>query len=535
MSFLTVAVLALLTPPTGGPTIHTTDRLCFLWTHPNAIGGTATLLAPHASVSPSDSGDLNPFSGQFPGQVDSSFFRYQGSAPIRAAFGADVDGDGADELFVLREIVASGGDYLLSMHESTAFEPKLPAQLNASKALARTAKGAIGSRAQFGAIIAADGLDVDGDGRDEMMVVRQVETGAQRLEVYRLPASLHPSADSATKGAAKSKVKAVSAAEFGGVIASYLDVGDAKSGGVEDIAAVDANADGKEEIAILARESATSQSIRVVAAPVSVGEGAPNVLAIHSPIGIPSSDLSPILEIEGVDADCDGLDELLIRRRSTISPSIGIGFPADTVLPDVPAVEVDRLTLNGLPTTSPFLTADGIGSTILWTPVGDTIVLRGPNPKPGSISVPLDELLNASFTGAATFESTSFQAIGYTGSTTVATETFGPFDGTIGKFDGAKFTLQIPGASKELGGTLHSDTGVIDLIDPVSGAKGIQVVVPDPHSSFVLQLNVSSMRLIAMGSLAIVTCSAEGKAIPVGGNQSITLTKGSFEFRIVGD
>lgn len=535
MLFLTAAALALLTPPTGNPTVQTTDRMCFLQIDPNTIGGPATLLAHHASVSTVDSGSHNPFSGQFPTPVDASFFRYEGTTPIRAVFGADVDGNGTDELFVLREIVASGGDYILSLHESTAFDPAAPATLNASKARARTAKGAIGSRAQFGAIIAADGIDVDGDGRDEMMVVRQVETGAQRLEVYRLPASLHPPVESATKSAAKSKVKSISAAEFGGVIASYLDVGDAKSGGVEDIAAVDANADGKEEIAILARESEVTQSLRVVAAPISVGEGAPNVLAIHSSIGAPSSDLSRILEIEGVDADCDGLDEILIRRRISFSPSIGLGAPADTVLPDVPKFELDRFTLSDLPTTGSIANADGINSSFFLLPVEDTIILRGPNPKPGSNSVPLDALLNGSFSGSATFESTSFQSSGYTGSVTVAIETFGPFDGTIGKFDGTKFTLQIPGASKELGGTLHTNTGVIDPIDPVSGTNGIQVSVPVPNSPFVLQLNVSSMRLIVMGSLAIVTASAEGKAVTVDGKQSITLTTGNLEFRVVGD
>lgn len=113
---------------------------------------------------------------------DVTFYKSSGKRPARFVFGADIDGDEVDEVVVLKEELDRGGRYRLYVRRA-------PKVLDGSvgKVLASTAKKALGDAVSHGEIIAMCAIDVNADGIDEVAMIRQVSDGGQRLEVLALP------------------------------------------------------------------------------------------------------------------------------------------------------------------------------------------------------------------------------------------------------------------------------------------------------------------------------------------------------------
>ena len=117
---------------------------------------------------------------------DPSFYKAGGNQPARFVFGADVDGDTVDEIVVIKEQLKHGGRYRLSVHAAPGF---LSSDLG--KPIASAHKDSLGSALTHGAIIGASSIDTDGDLVDELLLVRQASNGVQRIEVRKLPKKKH--------------------------------------------------------------------------------------------------------------------------------------------------------------------------------------------------------------------------------------------------------------------------------------------------------------------------------------------------------
>lgn len=104
-----------------------------------------------------------------------------GKLPVRMVAAADVDGDGRSELVVARERVKSHKLDLLVFRTPQALgEGKL-------KLLRSTKKGGLGPAEGEGSAVAIAGLDVAGDGIDELAILRIHEDGSQWIEIRPLP------------------------------------------------------------------------------------------------------------------------------------------------------------------------------------------------------------------------------------------------------------------------------------------------------------------------------------------------------------
>ncbi len=242
---------------------------------------------------------------------DLNFFRASGARPVRFVFGADVDGDGAQEIVVLREL--KSGRYKLT----TYLRPDVLFG-NTSGVISSSAKDEIGAAGQYGVITSIGAVDVNGDGRDEAAIVRQVGDGTQRLEIRGLP---------------KKKRGAMSDA-FG----SYLDVGHAPFDEVISAVGLDIDGDDVEEIAIVRRSMGLPDRIQVLRAPLSEDDllGAPLMQATDS---TPWAGI--VRSIEPIDLDLDGIDEIALVRDDPKGSSIEVhGLPYDGALAAPLAVDL---------------------------------------------------------------------------------------------------------------------------------------------------------------------------------------------------
>lgn len=524
MFLIAAATLAFITLPAETPGATTTDRLCFVVKHPFSSTGPACLFSTHGNDPKVESENANPFASQVIVPIDFSFFGYAGACPIRLAFGADPDGDGTDELFVLRETISATGHYLLTIHPTTAFDSTAPAKLNASRARARTEKGVIGSRTQFGTIVAADGIDSDGDGRDEIVFVREVESGLQRLELIRLPNINATPSPSATKPS-KPKTQAITSEQIGGAVASCLEIGNVHSNCVQDISAIDFDGDRKEELVVLSRTSESTQSLRIVAPPLILGEASAPLFSSESFASGPTC--PPIIEVEGVDVDCDGLDEVLIRRRCTAVGAADGAAGDGSADPASEPLEYDHFEVRRIQLGEAGGTSSEIGHGFDFGAVEDAVVLRGPNPKPNAEPLPLDVILNDSFHGtvlALVPVNTTYY------DTFTPVSILGPFHDANGKFDGTDFRLWIPGASSSIGGVLDLETGAITPKDPSAPENGFTFELPDLVSANLLKVKITAMRVVEVDSTAVFQGTFTGIAVNTFPTNGMAIS-GSFEFK----
>lgn len=124
-----------------------------------------------------------------PGQVyaemlasDTRFEKLLGRKQVRFAFAAQWDGDGAEELVVIRERGRKNRTLDLRVY-------RLPDQIggNTGGVVARSRRGALGPARGPGSVVCAGPIDSDGDGVDELLLVRESEDGQQSLQVFTLP------------------------------------------------------------------------------------------------------------------------------------------------------------------------------------------------------------------------------------------------------------------------------------------------------------------------------------------------------------
>lgn len=109
------------------------------------------------------------------------FFEGAGPKPVRFSFAADIDGDGRDEIVVIREVVAKNRLLL------EVVDPPQNLHQKKQKVLASFQSSKLPKATGDGALIAAGRIDLEGDGRDEFVFGRSYLDGHFAFEILRAP------------------------------------------------------------------------------------------------------------------------------------------------------------------------------------------------------------------------------------------------------------------------------------------------------------------------------------------------------------
>lgn len=467
LTMLTACLLAQASPPP----MSTKDRLAFLEAPEAPQKQSLQLIVRPIQTSNSVGGPSTGLAFGF--GIDEKFVPFAGSKPFRLAFGADIDGDLLDELIVLRERVTDGR-YQLSVH----VPPLLPGD-DSSKPSGRSKMQTIGSRPQFGRIVAACGIDVDGDFVDEWMVIRQTDNGDQRLEVLRLPDA---------KGIC------------GPPIGSYLGLANATVNRIVDLAAVDIDGDARDEIALLRDVAPGIQSISILPPPQVIGDIPPEPFATVEHVYTSE----PFLEIDGIDFGSDGIDEIYARRAVNshlTDGGIDIGNPGP-IAPDFVGIEFIPLPLPPAKYFPPLFTS--MSRILIDEGEAESLravaMLRGPANKPGATAHSFESIANGAFHG--TLRITSSDG-GYVGNTT--TTELGPFDDFEVSTDGTSITLDLPGANHTLHGTRDTATGQVTLDSNEVELHGVGSGVEK------VTLKIGEISATSLGKHAMITGTFSGK------------------------
>ncbi len=180
--------------------------------------------------------------------------RTTGKKAARFAFPLDRDGDGIDEVaFVIERTKAKDGPLELIVHRAPqGTSGKL------KKTVLRVKKGGIGHASGAEAVTAVGAADLDGDSRDELLIVTTSAGGAQSFAAYVLP----------EKKKAKSLPSPLATA---GVAGSASDA-------IVSLFGADADGDGADELVLLRRTPAGDR-IEVREAPVGSAATLPSPIA----------------------------------------------------------------------------------------------------------------------------------------------------------------------------------------------------------------------------------------------------------------
>lgn len=387
-----------------------------------------------------------------------------GNRPVRAMFGADIDGDELDEVVILREELDHGGRYRLSVHRA-------PQDFgdNVGKSIATSAKNELGSADLFGAIVAMGAVDLDGDGVDEMALVREVSDGTQRLEVRRLPSGKKD--------------------DLGDTLASYLFIGKAPFDRVVAIDGIDLNGFGLEQIAVVREDVLGVRKLEIMRTPAVVADvlGAP---LYQTPD--PEPVLGVIKGVETFDTDADGIDELGVVRSS-----------GDIVR--VSAYEVPPWGPLGIPkaeTTFGTFEAD--------TAIHSLFALRGLTTKEPPEKFEVSDLV-----GAFDYLMTHEEGAGYSGSISV---TLGPTAGATGSLEGQSFAFDFGGDGPRIDGPFVPSLMVAQF-DPTpaafAGPEGKTYLVKFGPGNVVW----TGEKVVIVGSYAGTGKHANGTTFTVFGGQ----------------
>jgi hypothetical protein len=327
-----------------------------------------------------------------PTKSDPKIGKLQGKKVVRFAFGADYTGDGHDELVIATELTTESTRPL----EVKIF--KAPATQNGDlgKPLASWKSGAL-KMAGANRVVAMGAIDLDGDKKDEIMVVRVPSAGEERLEIFKAP-----------KGLGKGTGQAV---------VSDWSFGPAG----EDNYAIfsgDADADGKDDIVALRRVA-----------------GGPDRLTIWKPPITTIAESELLFSDLAVDAPDSAIivSAFAVQRLGPVFFQLGFLREADD--------GTTRLDLHSLPA--------GIGGDI-----GTAIASEGPldgigvgDPIFAALCVKHDQKLPwADLEGAL---SVSFR-IAYPKDGNIVDEWIGPFPGVIGDGD-TTFGLELDTIAPSLG------------------------------------------------------------------------------------
>lgn len=117
-----------------------------------------------------------------PTKSDPKVGKILGKKVVRFAFGADYTGDGNDELVIATELTTDSTRPL----EVKIFKAPATPNGDLGKPLASWKSGAI-KMAGANRVVAMGAIDLDGDKKDEIMLARVPSVGEERLEIFKAP------------------------------------------------------------------------------------------------------------------------------------------------------------------------------------------------------------------------------------------------------------------------------------------------------------------------------------------------------------
>ncbi len=250
---------------------------------------------------------------------DNSFFKAGGSKPVRWVFPAQWDGDGAEEIVVVRERKKSANHALdLRIH-------RMPATTGGSVALVASVKsGGLGGTLGNGRIVAVGPVDLEADGTDELAIVREWNNGDRYLEIRRLPTG---------------KQKALSPP-----IAFDATFGSAADGAIVGVFGADVDADFHDELMVVHRSATGLDRIDGYELPTFTG-------ADTGPPRVSCADVTPAdggtntsvsrIRLDGAEVDAlmfsrrgaDGVDRIEIFAMPTsLGATLGAPIASDATL-----------------------------------------------------------------------------------------------------------------------------------------------------------------------------------------------------------
>lgn len=239
---------------------------------------------------------------------DATFFSTAGAQPVRFVFSADADGDGVDEVCVLRH-KAKGDKKRLRVK---TFAPPSVSDGSVGKAVGTSKAGTLpsfSSNGAVGGVFTAGAGDSDGDGVDELWLVVTNEDGSQSLEVRALPTTKNEPLDV--------------------VLRSVVGIDDQPDTSIVSVCGLQWDGFGREEIAVL-RKGAVGTTIAIYQAPFSVGAAAVRLAesaAVPGPTGSSPVALCRV-NFDGEPADEIGLlltNVLGEARFYVYEPPLGFG------------------------------------------------------------------------------------------------------------------------------------------------------------------------------------------------------------------
>ncbi len=187
--------------------------------------------------------------------TDGKWEKVGGKTPLRFSFAAQWDAEGYEEIVAIREHKKKKDKRL----ELLVYRAPTAVNGNTGKPVASTRKATFGVAKGDGRVVAVGPIDLEGDHRDEVAVVREALDGVQSLEILTLPT--------------KKKDKGVT------LLRSDATFGHAETDAVVGLYGTDLDGDGSEELVVLRRDGAGVESLEVVTPPAGpLGEaGAPIV------------------------------------------------------------------------------------------------------------------------------------------------------------------------------------------------------------------------------------------------------------------
>lgn len=344
--------------------------------------------------------------GGFLGNVtksDQKIGKKLGKKQMRYCFGLDWNGDGHDEIAIVNVFP---NEEFQPLELSIYTAPKsLGGNLGAP--LASWKKGAI-KGAGFDRVVAMGSIDFDGDKKDEIMFVRAMAIGEERLEIYKAP---------------KAKSKGL-----GVVLASDWTFGPA----LEDNFALgsgDVDADGKEDILCVRHVQGGPDKLSIHKAPIAaITEAA----LLRSDESIAAADGATILNAFPIQLTSSvGFHIGLVRRDASNLVRIDIHAAPNAIGGDIGTV---------LATEGP-LSGDGVQA-----PVFNALVIHHAQPLPWA---DLEGALNA------------YYHIAYLGSdSSIVDEWIGPYPGFSGDGDAQNgLTISVPSGQVLVAGVSGWTTG----------------------------------------------------------------------------
>lgn len=195
---------------------------------------------------------------------------------VRAVTGIDVNGDGIDEVAVLRQDAAN--DQNIYFYQAPDHGNQMMGVV--SKDLWEASGG--------NAVVDIAGADFDGNGVDELLVLKTVARSKYALFVYSVPSS----------------------GEGSSTQVGYDEWSTVSGATILSIAGVDIDGNGTDEVAVLKRDFSDDMNVYVYDIPhgsTSVAERGADYWEITSD--------NDVVDIDGMDVNGDGIDELGVLRR----------------------------------------------------------------------------------------------------------------------------------------------------------------------------------------------------------------------------